>query len=349
MEKLKIAIVGFGGMGHYHSQLLRKNHMNDLYELVGIYDISSAAVDKAKSKGIGVFDSAEQIALSPDVDAVLIATPNDLHKHYACFFAEAGKHIICEKPIGMNSEEAREMYAAADRNAVKLMVNQNRRWDKDYITIKEIINGGYLKDVYCLESRVMGSNGIPRGWREEVEHGGGMLLDWGVHLIDQIFMLKGMPDSVYCDLLYNAVGADKDLRLVMYYADGFRADIIVDTNCYEPLPRWMVFGQDGTAVIKNWELEGGITCPVGSDADIVGMKAGNGFTKTMAYRKDGNKAVFELPHVEVDGNEHYRNFYDAVKKGAELYIRGEQVVAVFEIMEAAFRSAREHVAVKMLG
>ena len=101
---------------------------------------------------------------------------------------KAGKNVISEKPITLSSADLEEMKETSESTGRFLTVHQNRRWDEDYLTVKEILREGKLGELFRLESRVHGSRGIPGDWRQEKEHGGGMVLDWGVHLLDQALL-----------------------------------------------------------------------------------------------------------------------------------------------------------------
>ena len=106
-------------------------------------------------------------------DLVLVATPNDVHKELVIAALEAGKNVVCEKPVTLCSEDLKEMRAAAERTGKFFTVHQNRRWDEDYLTVKKILEEGKLGEVFRIESRVHGSRGIPGDWRQEKEKGGG--------------------------------------------------------------------------------------------------------------------------------------------------------------------------------
>lgn len=117
---------------------------------------------------------------------MLVATPNDAHLPYVLKAAECGKNVIVEKPAALSGAEAERMYAAAEKAGIVFSPHQNRRWDDDYLSVRSIYESGEIGKVYRIESRVMGSNGIPGAWRRIKSQGGGMMLDWGVHLIDQM-------------------------------------------------------------------------------------------------------------------------------------------------------------------
>ena len=103
---------------------------------------------------------------------------------------EAGKNVICEKPVALSSEDLAEMIAASEKAGKLFTVHQNRRWDRDFRMIMNTLKAGKIGSPYTIESRVHGQNGVMHGWRAYKVAGGGMLLDWGVHMIDQLlFML----------------------------------------------------------------------------------------------------------------------------------------------------------------
>ena len=203
---MNLAIIGYGGMGAYHAENLRKFAEGESafpIGVAGVYDIDPARAEAARGVGLRTYASAEEIWADKSVGAVLLAVPNDLHAPYAYAAAEAGKHILCEKPVAMSSAEAEKMYAAAERAGVLFEVHQNRRWDDDFLTVRKLAESGVIGSVYKIESRVTGGNGIPGGWRKKRAQGGGMLLDWGVHLIDQMLqMIQSPVESLYLSLIH---------------------------------------------------------------------------------------------------------------------------------------------------
>lgn len=338
-------------MGQYHYRQWLKT--SELFSVSGIYDINPDRYEVAQKDGMknyNRFYSREEIAADPDTDAVLIATPNDVHYEYVCFFAQSKKHIICEKPVAMNCAEYSEMLKICEQNNVNFIVHQNRRWDPDFLTVRKIYSENQIGTIHRIESRVQGGNGIPGDWRKFAEKGGGMMLDWGVHLIDQfVYMLPEIPQSVYCRYSYHAgFDVDDGFCLTLNYRNGLVAEIVVDTDCFIPLPRWMIYGEEGTAVIQDWEMNGKIVKPVyAKELKIAGIQAGNGFTKTMAYRTAESIETMEIDKVYPPENAFYKEFYDAVVNGKTPLIRADQVMAVLNIMEAAAQSARENKVIEL--
>lgn len=104
---------------------------------------------------------------------------------------EAGKVAISEKPVTLCTADLEEMIAASKRTGSVFTVHQNRRWDEDFRVAEKIAKSGQLGRVFAIQSRVHGSRGIPGDWRNTKAQGGGMVLDWGVHLLDQMNMMMG--------------------------------------------------------------------------------------------------------------------------------------------------------------
>jgi len=199
-QKTRIAVVGYGGMGSWHTKLIEKI---DELELAGIYDIKPERCEVARENGIYAYSSLEELLNDKTVTLVTVAIPNHLHKDVCVTLLNAGKNVVCEKPVALSHEELQAMIDAANENGVIFTVHQNRRWDEDFRVIKKIYDEGTLGKVFRIESRVHGSRGIPGDWRNQKEFGGGMVLDWGVHLLDQIMQLIDKKVvSIYSELSY---------------------------------------------------------------------------------------------------------------------------------------------------
>ncbi|MGG4104421.1 Gfo/Idh/MocA family oxidoreductase [Paenibacillus lautus] len=343
MEKRKhaIVIVGYGGMGSYHAKLIKDNAF---LEVTGTYDILEERREVSQQDGYPAYENYEQVLNDTAVDVVLIATPNDVHKELALQAFKAGKHVICEKPVTLSVSDFKEMVAAADAAGRVLMVHQNRRWDEDFLTIKQMYNEKTIGDLFRIESRVHGANGIPGDWRHLEAHGGGMLLDWGVHLLDQVlFMVDSRITSLSSRLSF-ILGDEVDdgFESVIEFENGVSVLIEVGTTNFITLPRWYVKGTEGTGIIEDWSLNGRVVTR-NQDAVKVEPKpiqAGVGLTKTMAPPSEEATITGALPEPYRQSSSFFDNFAAVIQGEAEPIVKNEEVLRVLNLIEAVFESAR---------
>lgn len=342
MKQYKAALCGYGGMGHWHFEGICKT---ERVKFVGVYDIDPKRMELAKSEGFErLYASYEELLADPDIDIVLVATPNNFHKPQVCQALEAGKAVVCEKPVAMSSAELQEMMDTAGRTGSLFTIHQNRRADADYLAMREAAESGLLGKVFEIESRVTGSRGIPEGWRQYAVAGGGMMLDWGVHLIDQLMMMNPTPvTSVYCDMYHVAYKeCDDGFKLILKFEDGLMATVEVGTSHYIEAPRWYVCGDRGALIIPDWSCNGKIVRAsqheVTWEEEIIYTKAGP--TKTMAPR--AKDTIEEIPldpdKYFSDYDIFYRNLADVLDGKAELRVKPEEAMRVMKVMEASFES-----------
>ena len=337
-KKFGVAIIGYGGMGTWHTQELQT--MEEL-TLCGVYDILPERNAAAEQAGLHAYASREELLQDPNVQLVTVAIPNDLHHDVCIDCMKHGKNVISEKPVCLNHQELQEMIDASKEYGVLFTVHQNRRWDEDYLIMKKLYDEGTLGRVFNIESRVHGSRGIPGDWRNQKEHGGGMVLDWGVHLLDQILMMVDKPlRSVYADLSHVTNEAEDDgFKALLHFDDDLTVQVEVGTSNFISLPRWYMQGENGTAVIYDWDLSGKIVMVSDwENRDAVPVVTAAGLTKTMAPRTDETIETYRLPKVQSDVRDFYRNVIKACRGEEEQLIRHDQVMNVMKLMEAIFRS-----------
>ncbi len=334
-------IIGYGHMGGWHVNHYLKS---DVVNLAGIYDIDPAKIEKAQANGINTYPSFEAVLADPAVDFVLIATPNEFHKPLAIAALQAGKHVISEKPVTLSSIELQEMIDAAKAAGRVFSVHQNRRWDCDYLMMKEVYASGDMGEVTSIESRYHGSRGIPGDWRAQKEHGGGMIYDWGVHLIDQMVGIVYDREiervSCYCHHITN-FEVDDGFKLDLYYTGGLVARIEVGTSNFIALPRFYMTGTNGGAVVDNWQDNCKVVCCKNWDEkDVKPVVTPGGLTRTMAPRDEKTVSTHEILRPEPDVHDYYRNLVRAMDGKEEQYVTHAQMLYDMRIMEAAFESDR---------
>lgn len=342
-----IAVIGYGGQGAWHCSEILKS---EVVALSGTYDINPKRCDAARSAGIKVYDSFSEVLEDSSVDAVVIAVPNDDHKSLVIESLKAGKNVICEKPVEMTVSAFDEMTKAAESSGKLFTVHQNRRWDVDYLAVKKLAESGEIGEIINIESRIHGSRGIPSDWRCEKAHGGGMMLDWGVHLIDQILgIIKEKIVRVYCyctHITNNEV--DDGFKLTLYFESGKTAYIEVGTYNFIALPRFYVQCKNGSAIIEDWRKNIKISrLKAWCEKDVLPVQNAAGITKTMAPRDELTLDIYEGERPVSAVHDFYRNFVRALDGEEEPIVKLYEVRRVMEVIKAAFMSDERKQAVEV--
>lgn len=203
---INIALIGYGFVGKtFHAPLIRS--------VPGLNLAFVASRDEEKVKrdlpDVTVIASPEAAVQHPDVDLVVIASPNATHAPLARLALNAGKHVVVDKPFTLDMQEARELIALAEEKQRLLSVFHNRRWDSDYLGIRQVIEQGTLGAVKHFESHFDRFRPEVRvRWREQNVPGSGLWFDLGPHLIDQALQLFGLPQSVQGNIATLRDGAE---------------------------------------------------------------------------------------------------------------------------------------------
>lgn len=345
---VKVGIIGFGYMGHFH---LNKIKQFEDVQAVCAFDCDADKLADAKQEGLEAYETLESF-LSADIDLVVIATPNQWHAQYAIQAMRAGKNVMCEKPATMSVKELDDIAACSEETGKFFTVHQQRRWDKDYRAVCDVVNSGQIGKVTTIESRVLGERGVCFGWRADPESGGGMLYDWGVHLIDQILQLYAAEKvvSVHARILSVLTPAVDDFfEITMMLSNGVCAKVIVGTFALQKLPRWFVFGDRGTMKLDDFSGETGGVSRIKKEVkgfdSVVGQKV-LGPSRTMAPLQPEYLEKLDIPVEEDMELEFWGNLIQAAKGTAAPYVTLEQIRRQMLIVEAAFQSAEKNEIIK---
>ena len=337
--KKQIAVIGYGGQGAWHCNWAKKS---DVVSLAGIYDIKPERCEIAEENGIHAYDSLNSVLKDPLVDIVVCAATNDAHKDIVVRSLLAGKDVICEKPVSLNVADFDEMCAVAKETGRHFTVHQNRRWDVDFLAMRSIIQSGEIGEVLNIESRIQGSRGIPSDWRCHKPFGGGMIYDWGVHLIDQMLQLIPEPVvSLYCQLTHITTDeVDDGFHIHLIFESGKTASLEIGTYNFLAMPRFYMQCRNGIALLEDWQRP----CKVAklkawNEKEILPVQTAAGITKTMAPRDEITLDYYEIPRPASDVHDFYRNFVASIDGKEEQLIKLEEVRRVLTVMEACFESA----------
>lgn len=367
--KVAVAVVGCGGMGGGHAAAISTGSGQALWMtdgskgrellagdtdltkkmvLAGTFDVKAERQQWAEKQGFHTYGSFEEILADETVDAVLVATPNDSHKDLSIRAMRAGKHVLCEKPVMMNSRDLEDVMAVAKETGKVFYPRQNRRWDRDYLVMKRVYDEKLIGNVFHIESRYQGSRGIPGDWRGIKEKGGGMMFDWGVHLLDRIvLMVPEKIKKVYAKMTHVTNDeVDDGFFMNMVFESGITATVEVGTCNFITLPNWYMTGDQGTASIADYKDEGRmVVLRSWEDKDATPILMGEGLSKTMAPRNADSVDELPLPYYPYDRNELYSNFCDVVQGKAEPVIKNEEALRILRLMEAALESDEKGVVI----
>ncbi|HCI6695720.1 TPA: oxidoreductase [Klebsiella quasipneumoniae subsp. quasipneumoniae] len=204
-DAIRVGLVGYGYASKtFHAPLISGTSGLALT----MVSSSDAAKVHADWPGVKVVSAASELLNDPEIDLVVIATPNDTHFPLAKAALEAGKHVVVDKPFTVTLSQARELESLAKHCGRVLSVFHNRRWDSDFLTVRTLINEGQLGEVGYFESHFDRFRPqVRQRWREQAGPGSGIWYDLGPHLLDQAVALFGLPVSITVDLAQLRPGA----------------------------------------------------------------------------------------------------------------------------------------------
>ena len=342
---LKFGIIGHGFMGHEHEKMLTAF---DGIEVVAECDIDPEQL-KDVPEGIKAYTDAMDLINDPDVEVVLIAANNNQHKKLTIAAAEAGKHVLCEKPIALSLEDLDEMAAACEKAGVNFTVHHQRRFDPDFRTAKEVYDSGTLGSPYVIKSSLFGYNGNMHDWHVYIKEGGGMLYDWGVHLIDQmLWMIPEKITSVYANVR-NVINFEVDdyFHIMLRFESGLVGEIELGTYYLTDREHWFerhwfLGGDKGSAYIDGFFPEGRIVRTNGLLKNVGGQRTmtAAGPTRSFGPPPEGKLILEDLPKVNTKHEDYFTNYVKASKGEEEFLVKIPQTRRVLKLMDAIRESAR---------
>ncbi len=345
MADIRLGILGYGFMGHEHMNLLKR--IPEI-SIEAICDIVPSQMDDAP-EGVRKYTDMDELIADPEVNTVLIVIPNPLHKEAAVKAARAGKHIICEKPAALTVADFDEMVAEAEKAGVRMTVHQQRRHDPDFVPMKAVLKQGLVGKPYLVRSMMYGVNGNMHDWHIYPEMGGGMLYDWGIHLIDQILdMVDEKVVSVYADIK-NVINKEVDdyFLLVFRFESGLTAEIELGTYFLTPKRAWIVAGDTGTALLDIDFLNGmKETRRIVRTRHLLENVPGKitmtsaGPTRSFGPPEEGLLYEEPLPDVPTNDLDWFKGYIRAMEEGTPFEVTLPQVRRDLCIMDAFRESAR---------
>ena len=245
MSEITVGLVGYGlGGSVFHAPLIQA--VREL-RLTAVVTSRREQVEQ-ELPGVSVVADIAELVADPGIDLIVVSSPTVMHYETARAALLAGKHVVMDKPFALTVREAETLMSLAESKGRMLSVFQNRRWDNDFLTVRQCIDSGWLGTVYHYEAHFDRFRpDIKPGWREVPGRGSGILYDLGAHLIDQALQLFGMPQAVTADVLQQrrCAQADDYFHLVLDYGQR-RAILHGSTLVRQPGPHFAVHGDGGS-------------------------------------------------------------------------------------------------------
>lgn len=272
----------------------------------------------------------------PEVNLVVVNTPDRFHVSYAKQILNAGKHALVEKPFAPTAEEAREVFALAKEKGLVCMPNQNRRFDADFLAVKDVLASGKLGQLVRLESHY--DYFKTNGWYDHL----GTLYNLGVHTTDQIISLLGIPDSMNLDVRsIHHPGVGDDYYDLEFFYGNCKASVNTSMCVSIDYPRFTLHGTNGSFTLPPVIHNSGKAKVVGRH-EVSFEPAPEERWGTLVYHKDGQTVMEKVPVGCAHYERVYDNLIDAIENGAEKCIKDEEVIEVLTILEKATEVARSH-------
>ncbi|GGI13269.1 oxidoreductase [Gottfriedia solisilvae] len=344
MKKINVGLVGYGLSGAtFHAPLL------SVLEEFKVLKVVSSNKEKVLQdlSDVEVVKSLDEVLEDQAIDLVVITTPSGLHYEMAKQSLIAGKHVILEKPMVVETQEAEDLIKIAEEKNLLLSVYHNRRWDNDYLTVKKLVSEGVLGEINTYQVHFDRFRPEVRDrWREKQGPGSGTLYDLGSHLIDQALQLFGMPKFILADVFAQRENGETDdyFHLTLGYE---KLRVILHSGSIVPSngPRFQVHGSKGSFI--KYGLDGQ------EDALKSGKKPINdswGADDPQFYGNlntiDGEKVKSEtIETVHGSYLTYYKKIAESINDGKSVPVSGQEGLLVIKIIEAAQKSSLEKKAI----
>ncbi len=352
-KKLRIGIIGCGGIANGKHMPALKN-CSDLAEMVYFCDLQLSRAEEAAKK-FGTPDAKvctdyKELLADETIDVVHVCTPNRSHSFITVDALEAGKHVMCEKPMAINSEEAQKMLDAAKRTGKKLTIGYQNRHRPDSMYIKKECEDGTLGEIYYAKATAIRRRAVPTWgvFMNEYEQGGGPLIDIGTHALDLTLWCMDNYKPKYCvGTVYHKLG--EKFPTGNAWGDWKPGELTVEDSAFG----FIVMENGATVVLESsWALNSldvreAVTTLCGTDggADMEGGVRINGIRNGRQYvlkpnLSAGGVAFYEGAGAGSPQDNEARLWLNAVINDTDPFVLPEQALVVSRILEGIYVSAK---------
>ena len=336
-DKIRCAVIGYGAMHHFgwaHSAWI--DHTPEL-ELVAICDRDPERTAAAKQDWpqVQTHNSTAEMYASCELDLVSIVTPHFTHCPLALEAFAAGKHVVVEKAMCLNVDEATQMIEAARAAGRTLAVHHNRRHDGNYRRIKQLVDDGAIGEVFHIELTAGGYSRFEHGWYSEKAKSGGAFYFWGPHAVDWVLDLMGQRMTGVTGFFHNLVWHDVDVEdhveAVIRFESGAMADVSHSRISLAGKPLWRILGTKGAII------DTGRNATTGYEQKIAVPSQGS--LTLIQVDGSGKRSEQEVPYLDCDWPTYWQELADHLLRGGPVPVSGEFGRRVIGVLETAERSS----------
>jgi predicted dehydrogenase len=341
MVRINVGLASFGMSGMvFHAPFLANNPGFELQKIVERTPKGSKQIYPE----VNIVKDFNELIKDPDLELIVVNTPDHTHYDLTREALLAGKHVIVEKPFTITSNEGKKLIELAEKRNLILTVFQNRRWDGDFQTVRKVLSDGLIGELVEYESHFdRFRNYIQTGsWKEDLSLGTGNIYNLGSHMIDQVLILFGMPESIYADLAVRREGSKVNdyYHIHLYY--GQKTAILKSSYLVrEQGPRYVLHGNLGSFVkygidpqeelLKSGEI------PVGEDWGREDKR----FWGFLHTEINGEPVRYNIETIPGNYRAFYDNVYHAIRDDGELAVKPHEALNVIRIIEAAKESSQD--------
>jgi len=327
-----LASYGMSGQIFHAPFLLADNH----FKLTTVLE-RSKNLSENKIPDVQIVRDFTYLLNDPEIELIVVNTPNQLHFSMSRMALEAGKHVVVEKPFTVSVSEAEELIKLAKNKKLVLAVFHSKRFETDFQTLKRIIHEGKLGNIKLFESNFF-------RWKPEIGNklwkvkpgpGSGILYDLGSHLIDQALLLFGKPKSIFADLGVFRKGALVNDYFELIFDYGSKKTVLKSflLSAIDG-PRFSVYGDKAAYIKYGVDIQENIL----AKGIIPGTNEWDSVNENQEGRIHSPEEKIAFETVKSDYQEFYRNIYQVIREGAELLIKPEEACDVIRMIELAILS-----------